>query len=1497
MKKGKKSIALIIALVLIVTNVRFNDVRATSVSDVVTTDEADSSNSDSAVEESSGSSSEEVSEEVTEDATEDATEETSNTEAEEQPVDDSAKEDAETPADESSTDAAIDNSSAEVTDEVIEENGETKPEEEVSEEQPADASEEETVPEEVEEPETEVSEDEILLKSLNDNGNQAQSKPETIAAYINNAFSSDNEKFSVKNGEKWHISFEDKVKTIIVDDKFSIYNKNTEYYCSKNDYRIVDNNKLFINGGLEKGENKIEIKFNYSDEYGKVVNAIANITIAYYVEAYKPTISQISIKNSFNKDEHYFSTSASYLKAKVEDKEDMDNYEYSSGIKRVFAIVTTYSNQDDGSVTKSTEDKDMYLCNDGYYYLDFKVDGEYKIDGIYASDYYHGDQDPSSNIFTKNLYIKSDTDFSIRYEMEADNWKYPNSDGTNYPEWYSYTVNQDKTITLKVYYAMYGPFAPGVTLSYKEGEETVSVDGTISTVSGLPRNCIFDLMVATFEIDATTSFYREYEFKYKYFWDKESLPQPVLVKVDNEAPSGQFTVSFTAKERGYYIDLPDVQPSGYTYTYTVGKVKGSVFTEDEGFSVTVESKDPKDELSGVDHVEFFYKVDGVEQKDPICGAAIEADPKNNNNTSVSASLAPKPTEEVEQTYVISKVLLFDKAGNSVSIMHDDVNQVDYEDGVEFEVDTKSPVIQDVIYPEEIYKDPETGALYYDKKISTNVTVLDRNLLTDGLRADPVDGGLIPSITRVDEKKKKDESNKYDDKNEFVLKFTNGSYVYKLHAKDKVGHETVNETKRVVVDTEAPEISISYSGGLNGDGSGEQYSKDIVYVNVTIREPNLLRDASEIKVTGVGADHSVLDTVIPGSSFEQSGNNVFTYSFKAEVDGKYKLSVKATDKCNHVSNAETGEFYVDTHAPVVVVSYEESTPLNGYYYNQQRVANIKVTDFTFDENKVDLSMEASDAQPELSGWSGSDLEYTSKLVFSNDGKYKFRFSCTDKAGNKSDVYESDEFFIDRTSPKITVNFDNNAAENEIYYKNTRTATINIEELSFDDSTVKITPLSDGVIDALPQVSGFSGGDKNHSATIKFSEDGRYGFSVECTDLAGNDTDPVSTEVFVIDTTVPEVTIAGVEDKSANNGVVAPVVTYIDKNVDTNKSKVKTVGKNNGDITSSISLSPVTDGYVASLADFPHEKKYDDLYVVTANVYDLAGNETEKEIMFSVNRFGSVYVIDDKTAALIADYYTNVAPEVSITEINIDELQWKNVNVGRDGEMTELKSGRDYTVSETEDGYSWNSFTYTVKPKNFSKDGKYSVVISSMDVATNEQDNVVKDKEVEFAVDMTAPGIAVSGLEDEGVYEEDSHLVSFNITDNMGVVNAAIYDDGELLEEYSEDKLEKDGFTEQVELKSADKKRAIKIVSTDVAGNESVTEYNDVIISLNAKEVEAGEGDLPEVKGAINDEDGEENPIIPRNKGIPVVPIAGGSTAAVVGGYALVEFLKKKKIIGK
>ena len=47
------------------------------------------------------------------------------------------------------------------------------------------------------------------------------------------------------------------------------------------------------------------------------------------------------------------------------------------------------------------------------------------------------------------------------------------------------------------------------------------------------------------------------------------------------------------------------------------------------------------------------------------------------------------------------------------------------------------------------------------------------------------------------------------------------------------------------------------------------------------------------------------------------------------------------------------------------------------------------------------------------------------------------------------------------------------------------------------------------------------------------------------------------------------------------------------------------------------------------DFAREEKMDDLYTLTAKSVDKAGNETEKSVLFSVNRYGSVYVLDDAT----------------------------------------------------------------------------------------------------------------------------------------------------------------------------------------------------------------------------------------------------------------------------
>ena len=282
----------------------------------------------------------------------------------------------------------------------------------------------------------------------------------------------------------------------------------------------------------------------------------------------------------------------------------------------------------------------------------------------------------------------------------------------------------------------------------------------------------------------------------------------------------------------------------------------------------------------------------------------------------------------------------------------------------------------------------------------------------------------------------------------------------------------------------------------------------------------------------------------------------------------------------------------------------------------------------------------------------------------------------------------------------------------------------------------------------------------------------------------------------------------------------------KYVDIQSTKVSLIGSNNGSISVKSTVEETTEGYRVTYSDFAYETEMDDLYTLTADVYDLAGNETKEQLIFSVNRFGSVYVISDATKELIDNYYTNKPVDVVITEINVDELTYKDVTVSRDGDVRELSADSDYTVSAQGNEVSWKSFTYTIPADNFAIDGVYSVTVYSEDRATNIQDNRSKEAEIDFAVDTTAPGVVVSGLEKDTQYDE-GHQITVNATDNMSVTSLEVYADDELINSYDSEKLLADGGTESVVLANGED-MTITIVSTDIVGNESRLEYEGISV---------------------------------------------------------------------
>lgn len=580
----------------------------------------------------------------------------------------------------------------------------------------------------------------------------------------------------------------------------------------------------------------------------------------------------------------------------------------------------------------------------------------------------------------------------------------------------------------------------------------------------------------------------------------------------------------------------------------------------------------------------------------------------------------------------------------------------------------------------------------------------------------------------------------------------------------------------------------------------------------------------------------------------------TINASANNENNILLGLSLEDNAGYtreIPEEELPKIHIDTTAPKVEVEYDNNDVLNEKYYKADRIATVTVTERNFDPD--DVHFELTGPRPSIGNWvhtagsgcaGGSDphdthhtdsCRWSCKVHFSVDGDYTFGFRCVDLAGNEGKYDRVDEFTIDKKFPIITVVYDNNNFQNEYYYKEARTATITIEEHNFspNDVVITMTAKDDGRIIAVPGVSGWSSEGDYHRATIHYNYDAEFTFDIEFIDLAGNQAEDYEMDHFVVDMTAPELEIFDIEHMSANNGVVRPGIRYYDTNYDKDGTVILMTGYHNGVVEMTGARKLEANGLELKLDDFAYVQEMDDLYTMEATVYDLAGNSSEAMVMFSVNRFGSVYTFDKATDALIGDngkYYTNKEQELVITETNVDTLEFKEITMNLNGKLTTLKEGVDYTVRLEGNDATWKQYTYTLKAENFVEEGTYILTIYSEDRATNTSDNNTKGKKVEFVVDKTNPSALISGVENGGQYRANSKEMTIDVEDNIRLSQVVVTIDGVETVYDAAQINEVDGKL-VLNIGSANHWQDVKVVVTDAAGNEEISEEMRVLVTAN------------------------------------------------------------------
>jgi hypothetical protein len=552
-----------------------------------------------------------------------------------------------------------------------------------------------------------------------------------------------------------------------------------------------------------------------------------------------------------------------------------------------------------------------------------------------------------------------------------------------------------------------------------------------------------------------------------------------------------------------------------------------------------------------------------------------------------------------------------------------------------------------------------------------------------------------------------------------------------------------------------------------------------------------------------------------------------------------LHVKLTDRAGNTSEKDM-TFSIDKTAPTISVTYDNNSPDQQYtdYYKADRTATVVISERNFRPEDVQYKITNKDGSvPKLVGWSTvenaqdpNQTKHIATIKYSSDGDYTFDIQYQDNAGNLAAPFNEQKFTIDKTIPVVNVSYNNNAASNGDYYKASRTATIKITEHNFDPARVKVTGIAsdNGNAVAFPPVSGWVTNGDIHTATINYSVDAKYSFDIDFTDKAGNIAADYKPDQFIIDQTAPKITISGVADKSANKGDVIPVISYSDTNFNKNGVSLLLSGANRGNVASDGSFADAAGGEVYTFKNFAKDKKVDDIYTLTAKVVDFAGNQTTQTVQFSVNRFGSVYVLDDSMKQL-ENKYVQHEKDVVVTETNVDTLKPESVKVKltKNGTPSDLTPGKDYTIIHSGGNGQWSEYKYVVKKELFAGDGKYSVSLYSEDQAGNINENIDENKkaEISFGIDKTAPVIIPIAFESGKEYPVDKKSVSVSIKDNLVLKDAQIYLNGKKVAP----KVDGENYT--FTIPSSNSKQNVKIEAIDAAGNRYVKNVNDFLVSTN------------------------------------------------------------------
>lgn len=593
------------------------------------------------------------------------------------------------------------------------------------------------------------------------------------------------------------------------------------------------------------------------------------------------------------------------------------------------------------------------------------------------------------------------------------------------------------------------------------------------------------------------------------------------------------------------------------------------------------------------------------------------------------------------------------------------------------------------------------------------------------------------------------------------------YLTDVYAIDNVGNQGQRGidsegiiTEGVTLDGDQG-IGIDLSGTPYHDASGNPLYNGEVKIGVKSRMSwSGFKDAS-VSVNGKELSHWASNAF---SQFIDKVFGVITGDVRGEVTygaegNNQQIVASATDKAGKTITTDTlngrkALFSIDKTAPKINVTWNDTKPDN--LYGKPRVATVTISD-------VNVSTEGSVVKAvdgDFSGWKKvSDTEIRGIVTFGRDTQNaELTVDSADLASNKALQYHSEKFIIDMTKPVLSVT-GNGTAKNGKYYNINRVFSVRVTDKNFDPKGLKVEG---------GKVGGWGQSGDVWTTEVTTNGEGEHQVTISAADKVNNVSDQYQSDKYIQDTIKPEITINGVTNgASYASDNIQYSTGASDENID-GKMTYATVVSNSGKESIIGGKKGIAEGAKSvNYGDVQIEKgqDHDGYYQVKVHAEDLAGNVSDKDISFTVNRYGGQYDY------LTKDYngkYLHKVGDITLTEVSYDRLDPSKARIiiTRNGLQMDVPS-QDISIKESRagDDKPWK-YDYTVSGALFKEDGVYRIQVFSF--TTTGRGNTSASIDYTFIIDNTSPSVAIEGISSgEDIYSSKSIPVSIITRDEYGL----------------------------------------------------------------------------------------------------------------------------------